>query len=164
MAINQNQESAKFVNNCTGLLRSFLAEKQPNYENIIADLRQQRRKKLKEVKGIDEFKKNKEEQKFIEAIRSKIIQLDKKVKSMDGNNMIEIFNLRKEIESDIARLDPMKVEMSLEDSQKEQEVFQQVIQEVVMNNLEDNPEVEAVEEQLLMGHYRSLEKKVIEQS
>jgi hypothetical protein len=83
---------------------------------------------------------------------------------MDGNNMIEIFNLRKEIESDIARLDPMKVEMSLEDSQKEQEVFQQVIQEVVMNNLEDNPEVEAVEEQLLMGHYRSLEKKVIEQS
>jgi hypothetical protein len=50
---------------------------------------------MKSVKGLEGFKQNKEEEKLIESVKSKVAVLNKKIMALDSGNVVETFNLRR---------------------------------------------------------------------
>ena len=85
--MNYNPKDS-FVKHCTNLIKKFLLERQPQYEQIINQLSQQRKAKLASVKGLDEFRKNKEEDKYIESIKEKTKKFATSLKEIGENNVV----------------------------------------------------------------------------
>ena len=53
------------VSNCINLMQNYLKDRKLNYDRIISKTAEDRRKRMKDVKGLEAFKKNKEEAKSI---------------------------------------------------------------------------------------------------
>lgn len=64
------------VSNCINLMQNYLKDRKLNYDRIISKTAEDRRKRMKEVKGLEAFKKNKEEAKVIEELSKRTIKFE----------------------------------------------------------------------------------------